>query len=315
MTSLSDLNDQLVNVQTQLQRRARLNTLLDATNADLQRTTTRLHDLQTRLQQEDQDVRKLEENTITALFVGMMGNKEERLDTGRQEAVAARLQHDACAAELTALEAEAAELDTKLRPLRDLDTRHQAILSQKEQLLRTTDSPDTRRLFQLSEDLAASQTTLRELDEAIAAGDKVLDGVEAVLQSLRRAGNWGTYDMLGGGFIATAIKHNHVDDARDAAVRVQQALRRFRHELADVQMASRALADIGIFDTFTDFFFDGLIFDWVVQSKIHRSADQTVALGRQVDALVVQLDKQRTQVRQGVRNLKAQRQTLLERAQ
>ena len=80
--------------------------------------------------------------------------------------------------------------------------------------------------------------------------------------------------MLGGGLLATAAKHSHMDEARDAAYHIQNLLLRFRRELADVQGLSGTLVEeVGSFETFADYFFDGLIVDWVVQSKIDRSLD------------------------------------------
>lgn len=44
--------------------------------------------------------------------------------------------------------------------------------------------------------------------------------------------------------------------------------------------------NISSFDTFADYFFDGLIFDWIVQSKINDSLDRVINLDRKVEKLI-----------------------------
>ena len=50
----------------------------------------------------------------------------------------------------------------------------------------------------------------------------------------------------------------------------KRALHRFRGELADVGRSADLNIDIGSFLSFADFFFDGLVADWLVQSKIRK---------------------------------------------
>jgi hypothetical protein len=95
--------------------------------------------------------------------------------------------------------------------------------------------------------------------------------------------------MLGGGLIATAVKHSRIDRARESVHHVQQLLRVFQRELADIDSRTDIDLDIGSFLTFADYFFDGLIIDWVVQSKIGRSLDSAVQAAERVGGIVQQL--------------------------
>jgi hypothetical protein len=49
----------------------------------------------------------------------------------------------------------------------------------------------------------------------------------------------------------------------------------FKRELADVRKKIDLGIDIGELASFADFFFDGLIIDWLVQSKIEASLTQS----------------------------------------
>jgi hypothetical protein len=77
--------------------------------------------------------------------------------------------------------------------------------------------------------------------------------------------------MFGGGFISTNAKYSDIDDANEYAVEAQALLRAFSSELKDVDLNYNITLDIGEFDRFADYFFDGIFADWSVQSKIEES--------------------------------------------
>lgn len=77
--------------------------------------------------------------------------------------------------------------------------------------------------------------------------------------------------MLGGGVFADMAKHGHLDDAQDYVVQLQNQLRRFRTELADVQVDGNMQVNVEGFLRFADYFFDGLFVDWTVLDKIKQS--------------------------------------------
>jgi hypothetical protein len=92
--------------------------------------------------------------------------------------------------------------------------------------------------------------------------------------------------MLGGGFFATAAKHSHIDEAKEYAHRTKIALIGFQNELSDVSLSMNVDINIGSFETFADYFFDGLITDWIVQSGIQESLDSVRSVANEVDNVI-----------------------------
>ena len=115
----------------------------------------------------------------------------------------------------------------------------------------------------------------QEIHEAIAAADDALYALERAQKSLSSAGTWGIFDMLGGGFFTSIFKHGKLDQAQAELEEARAALHRFSSELADVDREVDLQIDIGEFLRFADFFFDGFVADWMVQSKI-RNAERQV---------------------------------------
>ena len=105
------------------------------------------------------------------------------------------------------------------------------------------------------------------------AGNAVLSELENVISYFKSAGNWGVADLIGGGLIITAVKHSKINKAKSAVNEVQHLLGCFQRELSDLKISpeSQLGIDVSSFQTFADYIFDGLIFDWIVQSKINKS--------------------------------------------
>jgi len=95
--------------------------------------------------------------------------------------------------------------------------------------------------------------------------------LERAANSLNSAESWGTWDILGGGALSDMAKYSHIDEAVQYIEEANGKLGRFRRELADVDITIDVNVNISSFDRFADYFFDGLIADWNVQSKIKDS--------------------------------------------
>lgn len=114
----------------------------------------------------------------------------------------------------------------------------------------------------------------REIEEAAAAGEKALYSLETAREKLQGAKNWGIFDMLGGGFFTDMVKYSKMSDATAYMEDAKSQLLVFQRELRDVQVPLDLRMDISSFLTFADFFFDGLVADYLVQKKINDAREQ-----------------------------------------
>ena len=114
----------------------------------------------------------------------------------------------------------------------------------------------------------------REVNEAIQAGNQALGSLRQARECLNSAGNWGIVDLLGGGLISTFVKHSKMKDADELIQQARSDLRYFSRELMDVDTVSDFHVETGDFLSFADYFFDGLIADWLVQSRINDAKRQ-----------------------------------------
>ena len=108
----------------------------------------------------------------------------------------------------------------------------------------------------------------KEVNEAILAGEAALDSLRDAERKLQSARGWGMMDIMGGGLISGVLKHERVSEAKACIENAKYQLNRFRDELDDIRSLDSIHIDIGDFLTFADFFFDGFIADFMVQSRI-----------------------------------------------
>ena len=310
---LPELSARLTNALAQKRHKERLERDLEALKAELKNASSRLDSLSAQLTREKVDVEKLERTSLTALFYSVLGSREEQLEKERQELLSAQLQYQQVKHQVEALQRDRDYLRQQIGDLAGVEDQYEALLAEKEAWLRQSDQVVAGKLMEIAEQGAELASQINEISEAIQAGKGTLSSLETVLDSLEGAQRWGVWDMFGGGLLSTAVKHDRIDRARQGIQDVQERMSHFKRELADVEDEAGLNIDIGGFETFADYFFDGLIVDWVVQSKIEtslgRARDAQKALNQAVKRL--QSLKQNLQSKQS--DLQERRAQIIER--
>ena len=279
------LNERLTEVRENIRYKQKLEKDLMQIRESLAAERVKHANLKKQLSKEGRDVKKLEGLSLSGLFLSILGSKEAQLEKERQEYLAAKLKYDECNSEIDALENKEREVIKQLASLAGLEDKYRELLAEKEAVILSDEGSQARLLLELSEELGELKANQKELTEAIEAGNHALARLQKVRDSLGSAQGWGVWDMLGGGLIATAVKHSRIDDARQHVHSAQQALHWFVRELKDVNphLLTSITIDIGGFATFADYFFDGLIVDWIVQSRINDSLNNVNSVLKKVN--------------------------------
>ena len=272
---IQELSIRLSKIIKQKRLKNKLEQDLRTVEIELQDQSARFASLSIKLVKEKVDVEKLERTSLTALFSSVLGSREQQLEKERQELLSAQLSYQQTKHQVEFLEKERNSLLQQLDRLADVESEYELLLSEKEHLLCQSNQAVAYELIELSEQIANFNSEIKEITEAISAGKSVISSLEQLIESLESAKNWGTWDLLGGEFLATAIKHSKIDDARKGINDVQTKMSQLTRELADVRKSVELQIDITELASFADFFIDGLIVDWIVQSKIVDSLEQS----------------------------------------
>ncbi|WP_404468322.1 hypothetical protein [Sutcliffiella horikoshii] len=308
----TDLNQELLEVKDNLRKKAKYEEHIERLNTYLAEEQHKKIQLESLLEKEEDDVARLEGFTLTSVFYSMIGKKLEKLDQEQKEALAAKLKYTEAVETIQDVERELAEFQAVLAPVANAPVRYDNIIREKEKLIHDSNSVWSVKLFDLADKEADLQTNLNEYDEAIAAGQLALHALERALSSLDSAKGWSTFDMFGGGMVSTAMKHSRLDEAKAHIHQAQNKLRVFQDELLDIKHHFDSTIEVGGMLTFADYFFDGLIVDWMVHGKITESYDQTSQIIGRVSRLLGSLKGQRDQMEEELRSVKEEKKNLLE---
>lgn len=131
----------------------------------------------------------------------------------------------------------------------------------------------------------------QEVQEAVIAGEQALESLYQVREKLSSAKTWGFLDMFGGGGFTSFIKHTKLKDASRLMEQAKKDLQSFQRELEDVSVNLDLKMNISGFLTFADFFFDGLVADYLVQNKISNARQQVEDAIFQTETIVKQLKR------------------------
>ena len=113
-----------------------------------------------------------------------------------------------------------------------------------------------------------------EIREAIGAADQTLFHLYEAQKCLKSAGNWGILDILGGDLISTFMKRKRMGNAEQELSQARYAVQNLARELQDVNDIASIHIETDDFLSFADYFFDGVIADWMVQSRIANAKRQ-----------------------------------------
>jgi len=273
-----------------------------------------LSSLEVKRQHEKQDVDLLEGLTLKALFATILGSKEEQIQKERQELLMVEMQTRSTKHLIDSLQAEVNHLQDQISQLKNIEDDYQRAFKQKEQYLINQNPKIAGEIVENSNRLAQIRLQIKEMEEAIKAGQSVQEGLEQMLESLNSASNWGTWDMLGGGLISTVIKHDHMDTARDASDRVKTQLVTFQRELADLSQFEDLTIEVEPLERFADLWLDSLLFDWMVQSKIIRSREHAQSAFHQVEKVLQTLETRLVVATGALQDLKNSQTTLIEKS-
>lgn len=284
-----EYNERISYVKKCIEKRNKLNILLKQTEQDMIKEKLLLNKLLNELEKENQDVLKLESSNITSLFYTILGTKEERLEKERQDLLKSRLKYDQCKNNVDYLATESKRIVDELNLTESCESEYEDLLNKKLEAINLEDKETSEELKKLIKRKESMKANIIEIDEAIKAGEEALTAIESTIKELESAEGWGVADILGGGLITTAVKYNHVDEAGRYAEKASRTLGKFKREMSDITMITGTEISIGTFDTFADYFFDGLIFDWVVQSEIGKSLDAVKNTKNQTDKAMSKL--------------------------
>lgn len=283
-------NEKLKELQEQVSRKKHLTAKRDELQKQYDKLKEKAAELEAEKLSEQADVDRLEARSLANFFYNVVGKMDEKLTKEKEEAYAASVKYDAVVAEMNAIRSDINSVQAELGKYQGCDIKYTRILEEKTDAVKQSGTPEAEELLQLEKQLTELKCQEREIREALSAGNSALYTADSILESLKSAENWGTWDLFGGGLISDIAKHSHLDDAQANIERLQTQLGRLKTELADITIDSDIKVNIDGFLRFADYFYDGLFADWAVLNRIDKSNTQITQTRSQINTIVRRLE-------------------------
>lgn len=280
---MSEYGEKVRVLKEKVLRKAHLEKLLeelDIQRADLEDKVYRYGLTKAR---EQKEADRLEGRSLTAFVYTVIGKKEEKLEKEQREAREAAVRYDAAARELDAVKGDIERYGAELLSLKNCESELESAIASAVAEIKGSDKPEREEIFRLEQERAVLLNKLRELDEAVAAGDAAHKTVSEMKNKLDKAVNMGEWDLFGGGVLPDIMKHGYLDEAQELVEKLQTELRRFKTELADVEYDADFRLNEDGFLRFADYFFDGLFVDLASLRKIEKSRDYVLSVKRDLE--------------------------------
>lgn len=279
-------DERLKELHRQKAQKARLEAMIKELNqqeSDIAKKVVELGEIK---KKEQLDVDRLEGVSIKALFFSLAGSKEEKLSKERQEAYVAAMKYDAAMRDLGAIQADLKAYQEEFEKMSDCEAEYQNLLEQKKVALKLEGTQKASEILSLEKETTSLEHEITECEEALDVGYKAFELVEKIVEELAEAYKLAKWDTFVDSFLIDIKKQEHIHSAQDYIADLHAELRRFKTELADVEMQSDIKLEIDGFSEFADWFFDNIFIDWDIKTKIENAKKQTEQTRRQITCTI-----------------------------
>lgn len=311
-----DIQERQYSLQEVRLKQRRLIKRLEQTDQKLTTMKQERDRLHRQLTKEQQDVVKLGTFSFAKKISEWTGTWDEKMKKEIEEAAVAELKFNEAEKKVVDLAEEVGDLRKQLEnpDFAYITEDWEDFLKEKEAWIRMNDSAVNQTLQKIADDRVRVYSMIREINEALEAGEKAertLAGAMKKLDSAEGLSMWDTF--LGGGLFVSALKYSEIDSSDDLVHQAQRALRHYETELMDVQDAATESFRVNNNDifTFTDVFFDNIFSDWIVHTRITDTKKKLHAIMQDVRRIQDQLARKRAASEEEIRRLDQQQDDII----
>lgn len=282
-------DERFARVKERLARKQHLEAIMQDLQNQYSDVLAKVTELREIKAEEQKDVDRLEQGSLAAFFLNVVGKKEEKLAKEQREAYQAAVKCDAAEKELFEVESRLNRTVEELATLQDCEKEYENLLQEKRNDIKRQGLPAAEEIIKIEKQLFEVEKKEKEIREAVAAGTKAKELAKAAHESLDSADGWSTWDLFGGGLMTDMLKHGDIDEAQKRIEELQIQLRNFKTELTDVRIEATITIDIDEMLKFADYVFDGFFADYTVKHRIEDAIGQVKETEEKIDGLLRQL--------------------------
>lgn len=243
-----------------------------------------------KLEKENKDVDKITGVTFQSFLATLLKNREEKIEKEELEAMEAKRQYDEIVYEVESLEDEINALIKTTSNKSNIEKEYEVIYSDKKEKIMSADPALWQQITLIDQEISKDHAMIKEIKEALIASNKVISASRNAMIELGEAKDYGVWDMMGGGLLATMAKRERMDKAQQSINNMKYAIKQFSSELEDIDERMDVEIDIASYMSVTDYLFDNFFVDMMVQDKINDSMNQVKRVTSKVEGMIIKLE-------------------------
>lgn len=174
-------------LQRQVEKKRECNHLLEKLCQQQKELAPKVSELEKRSRKEQSDVNKLESISLSSIFYGLIGKKEEKLNKERQEAREAKLKYESAARELAYIEDEIRKIQEELSQITDCEQEFYAYLKEEYEILRATKNLRFHEIADIEQQIGKLENKVSKVQAAVKLGKELGYEIDNMLLILEQA--------------------------------------------------------------------------------------------------------------------------------
>lgn len=301
---MRSFNEEFLKLEEERTTLKKLKSKISTLDVEINKTNESLEALKKILAKEKKDVDNLESFSLSYVYYKIKGSIDEKLSKEKLEFLEAQARYLEKEDYLNRLTSNKKQMLKDINDIGDIDLKYDDLLNNSAEYIIKFNNGKSEKVLLISNKLKNTSIELKEIQEALFEGDKLIPYIDKAISNLNSAQNWGIYDMMGGDFIATMAKRSKMDDALKSINSIKVMLNRYNAELKDLSDEINVNLNLDSMSSIFDYLFDNFFTDYFVQGKINSALDSTKNLKAKVNNIQSSLTNKAQNYKKEIENLK-----------
>jgi len=223
------------------------------------------------LLKEQDELNALEKITLSSVVNAILKSKMEKLAKEKEQYYVECLKYERQKDELSRITREHEHLKNALKDFDTVEEDYQALLFDIRERIQKNNIGEAEKLDGLLEQRDLFEKEHLALKEALMESEEVLEQLHVAKKYLKKAKEWGEYDLSGGGLVATMKEFEYLDEAQELLHHIQWGIRKF-HNALDTLGVHQDM-EIKRILSVSDYWLNGVFKDYSLQSAIIKLMD------------------------------------------
>lgn len=249
------------------------------------------------LDKENYDVEKLEGLSLEGFIHLIKGTLIDKLDKEEKEAMIAKNQYEFAVQELDVCLKEITICRDRIKDKYIIQRAYEDFIKTQEEQIVNLNIEEASQVKELLNNVYYNTEIIREIREAIEAGELLKDSILCILKSLKDAENLGVIEVLESGLLVSSSGSEIVKESNEKLVLIQQNIRKYHLELLDVLSVCDLEVDNEFLLAFSDEYLVGVIQRDQLKDKLNFAEQMLEKANEHIESHIKTLTEKRSIVK------------------